>query len=141
MTNSFSTLASRKRILILDDEELMRRLLLRILDEAGYDVQEAPSGEEAIRIAEMTPDLALVIADVVMPGMAAAAAWQAISLSSHDARVLFASGYTDDQLVSQALLTSRTPLLRKPFTPEMLLTAVRPILAAPDPAPLPAETA
>lgn len=139
MTYSFALLPVRKSILVLDDEDSMRRLARRLLESGGYDVLEAESGEKAVQVAERTPGLALVICDVVLPGMTAAAAWQAISLCCREARVLFTSGYTDEQLVSHALLTPRTPLLRKPYTPGTLLSAVQRALGGIDSAPLVAE--
>lgn len=125
MIDSCSTTVSRKSVLVLDDEAPMRRLARRLLEDEGYDVQEAATGEEAVRIAETTPGLSLVVSDVVLPGMGAAAAWQTISIACLEARVLFTSGYDRNQLAAMALLSPRTALLRKPFTRVAFLAAVR----------------
>lgn len=129
MIDSYPTFGSRKSVLVLDDEESLRRLARRMLEGAGYDVYEAGTGGEAVDLARKTPGLGLLISDVVLPGMSAAAAWQAISLVCPEARVLFTSGYTGDQLAAQALLSPRTPLLSKPFTAAKFLAAVRTALA------------
>lgn len=119
-------------VLVLDDEGAIRRFVRRTLEKSGYEVHEAATGEEAVRIAEGIPGLALVIADVVLPGMSAAAAWEAISLCCPEARVLFTSGYSGEELVSMALVTTRTSLLPKPYTRAALLAAVRSALAPRD---------
>lgn len=130
MIGAYSGFGSGRTVLVLDDDASVRKLARRILEGAGYDVHEAATGEEAVSIAEKTPALALLISDVVLPGMGAAAAWQAISLSCPEARVLFTSGYTGEQLASLALLSPRTPLLRKPFTAAIFLAAVRSAMPA-----------
>lgn len=129
MTNSYAIPGSRGSILVLDDEDSVRKLACRILEEAGYDVRGAATGEEAVKIAENMPGLSLLVSDVVLPGMGAAAAWHAISMICHDARVLFTSGYTGEQLASQALLSTRTPLLGKPFSAATFLAAVQSAIA------------
>lgn len=116
---------SLETILVLDDEPALRRILKQILERNGYSVHEAATGEEALSVARATPALALVISDVVMPGVSAAEVCYSISMIRPDARVLFTSGYSAADLVATELLTARTKVLQKPFAAGALLAAVR----------------
>lgn len=141
MLASYSDFGVGNAVLILDDEDQLRQFVRRALEQSGYEVHEAATGDVAVRIAESLPGLALVISDVVLPGMSAAAAWEAISVCCPEAKVLFTSGYTQADLVAQALLTPRTSLLQKPYKRAALLSAVRHALAPRDTAVLPLEIA
>lgn len=133
MVDRLSDFGVGNTVLVLDDEGPLRQIARRTLEKSGFVVHEAATGDEAIRIAESLPRLALVISDVVLPGMTAAAAWEAISLKCPEARVLFTSGHTQADLVANGLLTSRTPLLNKPYKRASLLAAVQHALIRTEP--------
>lgn len=112
-------------VLVLDDDASLRQLARRILEQSGYSVREAATGEEAVSVARATPALALLISDVVMPGVPAAEVCYSILMLRPDAKVLFTSGYSAADLVATQLLTARTKVLQKPFTASSFLAAVR----------------
>jgi signal transduction histidine kinase/DNA-binding response OmpR family regulator len=122
-------------ILLVEDEEAVRRLARLILEGQGYAVIEAPSAASALAIAEQhaTP-IHLVLTDVVMPGMNARELSQALTRIRPSARVLFMSGYTGDTIVRHGVLEPGIAFLQKPFTPADLARKVREVL---DGAPLP----
>ena len=116
-------------ILLVEDEESVRRLARRVLERAGYRVLEATQGTEALTIAAQWPDaLDLVVTDIVMPGMSD----QELSLRLRERhpglRILYVSGYTDDAILQHGTLLPDTAFLHKPFTPALLAAKVREIL-------------
>ena len=109
-------------ILLVEDESVVRGLVTALLREGGYRVIEATSGEQALRIARAEPgEIALLLSDVVMPGMAGPALAATLIRDRPALRVLFMSGYPGVPDVSGRSL----PLLGKPFTSEQLRAQVR----------------
>jgi PAS domain S-box-containing protein len=123
-------------ILLVEDEEPVRRVVRKILEANGYRVVEAADGGEALAAFQEQPDgFALVISDVVMPGMSGIEMARRIHESRPGQRVLHMSGYTDEVLADQGVTDERTFVLTKPFERDLLLTKMRGILdkkAAPD---------
>jgi PAS domain S-box-containing protein len=116
-------------VLLVEDEEPVRRFACAALERSGYCVLEASGAEEAVRMFERSArPVDLLLTDVVMPG------WSGVDLSdrlteSHpELKVLYMSGYTDDRLVHEGVLDPGTALLQKPFTPAMLARKVREVL-------------
>ncbi|MGE3108997.1 MAG: ATP-binding protein [Phycisphaerales bacterium] len=111
-------------VLVVEDSELVRRILTEVLGEAGYRVLEAESGEQAVALAERgSGRIDLLISDVVMPGMSGPelAAW----FESHrpGVPVILMSGHAEDALSRYDL--TRAVFLAKPFRAATLLHAVR----------------
>lgn len=122
-------------MLVVDDEDLVRSLVVRSLREAGYRVLEASHGGAAIGLLELeSSSVDLVICDLVMPvlGGREIAAW----MREHCAAVpvLFMSGYPRAYLEAHQLFDPQVPMLRKPFLPSRLLEAVEEQMAAHPPA-------
>ena len=115
-------------ILVVEDEEALREMLLDVLSENGYDVVTAVSGAEALEVLEGMPKVDLVVTDVVMPEMNGAALSRQLAEKAPRLPVLFISGYTDDQLAHRGILMPDVHFLTKPFSPEKLLETVRRIL-------------
>ena len=116
-------------ILLVEDEESVRRLARRVLENAGYRVLEATQGDEALAIAEQWLDAVdLVVTDIVMPDMSG----QELSLRLRERqpalRILYVSGYTDDAILQHGTLLPDTAFLHKPFTPTLLISKVRELL-------------
>ncbi len=107
-------------VLLVEDDETVRALAARILENAGYNVLVAASGEEAIRAAADRGDLRLMITDIVMPGMNGVELSQQLGKSLPRMPVLFMSGYTDDPSIHIGV-PDGLPFLSKPFHPEELL--------------------
>ena len=111
-------------ILIVDDDDYVRRSAARSLRRAGYAVVEACDGEAALRvIAETMPDLMLT--DVVMPGMDGRQLAERAMAKSPSLKVVFMSGYTEDEVVRRGV---RASLIQKPFSLAALTQKVREVL-------------
>jgi PAS domain S-box-containing protein len=117
-------------ILLVEDEELVRKLAHTLLEGLGYTVLEAPGGEHALEIARTHPGpIHLVLTDVVMPGMGGADLASRLHAARPGLRVLYMSGYTDDAIVRHKVLEPGTSFLQKPFTPAVLARKVREALS------------
>jgi CheY-like chemotaxis protein len=97
----------------------------------GYTVYEAADGAEAVRIADGHP-IDLLVADVVMPILGGRAVLERLKAERPALRVLYVSGYVDDEVIRRGGLTADAALLHKPFTAGALLGAVRRALRARD---------
>jgi len=121
----------RETILLVEDEEAVRRLTTRILTRNGYDVIEASSGSEALRHAsDSSATISLLLTDIVMPEMGGSELASAVRRVQPNVAVLYMSGYTDDEVFQRGLLLEGTSFLPKPFTGAALLDAVRKQLEA-----------
>jgi len=113
----------RTRVLLVEDEEPVRRLTKRILDRAGYDVIAAADAEEALKIFDDAPQpIGLILTDVVMPGMSGPEMLARMT-RSRPVPALLMSGYPDQGDVFAA--SSPFRMIAKPFTADVLTTAVR----------------
>jgi two-component system, cell cycle sensor histidine kinase and response regulator CckA len=118
-------------VLVVEDEEAVRALARRILERQGYTVLDARNGEAALVLVRSMPGrrIDLLVTDMVMPGMNGRALAEAMVATRPDVRVLFMSGYTDDEIVRRGLRDADVSLLQKPFTADGLACAVRAALA------------
>jgi len=122
----------KETILLVDDEKALRKLGKRVLSQAGYRVLEASDGAMALRIAaEEVGEIDLVLTDIEMPTLGGRGMVDELHEMSPDIRVLFMSGYTDNEILRRGIRTSETDFLQKPFTAESLCAAVRSVLAKP----------
>ena len=118
--------AGAERVLLVEDERLVRNLVEEILAESGYCVLRAASGAEALRLSEETPEpIQLVITDVVMPEMSGPDLASRLGKLRPATRVLYMSGYTDDAVLSRKGLPENSAFIQKPFTPDQFLRKVR----------------
>jgi signal transduction histidine kinase len=112
-------------ILVIDDDSDVRTLVGDFLTEIGYRTHVADGGEAAFRILEtVTPDL--LLADFAMPGANGAEIARAFRQRLPNVPILFFSGYADTAALEAAV--GKAPLLRKPFRPSELATAIRTLL-------------
>ena len=116
-------------ILVVEDEEALRKLARRALVEAGYTVLTAADGDEALLIcAQYAGDIQLLLTDVVMPRMSGKVLAQSLSKTRPALKVLYMSGYADNAIVHHGVLDAGTHFLAKPFTPVDLTRKVREVL-------------
>jgi CheY-like chemotaxis protein len=115
-------------VLLVEDEESIRRVVCESLRKNGYTVLEAENGPQAIAICEGHRRIDLLITDVIMPGMNGSELVQHVRSLRPDLPVLFMSGYTDRALVHQRLRDADAAFLQKPFTPSLLAAKVRELL-------------
>src|SRR5262249_41176066 len=117
-------------VLLVEDEEGVRRLAKRVLKERGYEVLEAASGAEALELAKgHGGPIDLAFTDVVMPGMSGPELARALVPVLPGVPVLFMSGHPSEA-VARHDLDPAAPLLRKPPTPDELARKVREVLDA-----------
>jgi signal transduction histidine kinase/CheY-like chemotaxis protein len=116
-----------ERVLVVDDEPAVRRLLARILRSRGYDVFETEDAQSALAfMGSATRPMDLVVTDIVMPAMSGVRFAEQIRSQWPAVRILFVSGFpTTDATASEM---SSIPLLGKPFTPEQIEAKVREVL-------------
>jgi len=113
-------------ILIVEDDEAVRRLAARTLAQWGYELHEAHHGEAALDVMQRGDRVMdLVITDLVMPGMPATEFIAHARELQPDITVLCMSGYAPSATLHSAVGMTDSSLLRKPFTPEALLRSVR----------------
>src|SRR5262249_34109588 len=116
-------------VLLVEDEEGVRRLVRQVLQTSGYDVLEARHGMEALQLWDAKKDeVRLMVTDVVMPEMNGSDLAQRLLSQRPDLKVLFISGYTDVEVFSQGLLDRGAALLPKPFMPKALSSKVDELL-------------
>lgn len=119
-------------ILLVDDEETVRRFSSRVLEKHGFTVLSASTGADAIAMAEQHGDaLELLLTDVMMPGMNGCELAESLLARRPSLRVLFISGYAEDVLTSNVGLVPGAAFLGKPFKPKALLAKVREVLDGP----------
>jgi CheY-like chemotaxis protein len=117
-------------VLVVEDSVELRTLTRTILESYGYRVVEAADGDEAFRIAaRFGPDIKLLLADVVMPGMNGKVIAECLVASNPELRVLLVTGQ-DDALALEEPASTEMPYLLKPFTPHSLVVKVREVLGA-----------
>lgn len=116
-------------LLVIDDEEAVRRVMTRTLEAFGYSVLSAASGAAGVAVyTDQRARIAAVITDMMMPGLDGAATMAALRAVNPAVRILAASGLMDDTVVSRAFEAGARTVLPKPFTAETLLRAVREVL-------------
>jgi len=115
----------RPTLLLVEDEPALRRLIVTMLAEKGYDVLEAANGLDAIAVAERHGGpIRLLITDVVIPRLSGPELAQRLRRLRPGLEVIFMSGYNDSRLVSRGVEEANVKLLVKPFTPDELFAAI-----------------
>jgi len=116
-------------ILMVEDEEMLRNLVRRILERQGYQVLSASGGQEAVAEAKRHPArIDLLLTDVIMPDANGKQVYEQLRLQRPDIKVLFMSGYTGDAIAQHGLFDLDLPFIQKPFTIRNLAARVREIL-------------
>lgn len=114
-------------ILLVDDEQAVRAIVVKILRRANYNVLEAESGNAALEIVESHPGkIDLLLSDMYMPGLRGPEVAQKLAPKCPGIRVLFMSGYADQD--SRSGVPEGANFLNKPFSGKELVTAVEAVL-------------
>jgi len=116
-------------VLLVEDEELVRKLAGDLLEESGYVVLSASGGEEAISFGKNhTNRIDLLITDVVMPRISGKQVAEQLAKIHPETKVLFMSGYTDEAIVHHGIVDSHIAFIQKPFSERALAQKVRDVL-------------
>lgn len=122
----------RETVLVVDDEEMVRRLASRMLVTLGYRVLEARDGQEAVRVLQRSaPRIAGVLTDLAMPGLGGRGLGETIARCWPRVRVLYMSGFPAQRMVNEGALDPTHPFIQKPFTSEQLGRKFRELLTDP----------
>jgi CheY-like chemotaxis protein len=127
------SLQGSETILVVEDEEIVRKLACKVLEKNGYRVLEASNGEEALHIVQKQNGnpIHLVVTDVVMPGLSGRQLVDRLVSLWPQTKALYMSGYTNDVIVHHGVLDPGIAFIQKPFTPDDLILKVRKVLDGP----------
>ena len=113
------------RLLVVDDEEMVREVIVRTLTSFGYEVYQADNGEAALRkLGELPAGVDLVLSDVVMPVMGGAELALKIGELFPHLPVVWMSGYPRETVIGRGRLGEDQPFIQKPVPPALLLETV-----------------
>ena len=114
-------------ILLVEDEQMVRKMTHRILTSSGYTVLEAAQGDEALQIcSEYQGEIDLLLTDVVMPGsLNGKELVEQCAPKRPSMKVIFMSGYADDIIVKHGILETDLAFIQKPFKPDTLLRQIK----------------
>ncbi len=113
------------RIVVIDDEELVRQTICEILHENGHHPQPFASYESALEhLPKINEEVDLILMDMVMPGMAADDAFDGLKRILPESRILLMSGNCSEQLVERLMAAGADDFLRKPVLPIALVEAI-----------------
>jgi CheY-like chemotaxis protein len=120
----------RSLILLVEDDDGVRRLTCRMLEQYGYQVMPAADGAEALQLLSgLVPGVDAVVSDVVMPGIGGMELIRELRARWPELPVLFLSGYPGEDVSGELLPGSRQAFLQKPFSPDALAAALEDLLA------------
>jgi PAS domain S-box-containing protein len=122
-----TTSAGGERILLVEDDELVRVFAVKLLKRNGYEVRHAESAPEALERVDGF-DVDLLLTDVIMPGMNGVELSERLGRSHPDMKVLFLSGYADHEVIEKRILQADATFLAKPFAVDEFMQTVRDLL-------------
>lgn len=127
-------------VLVVEDEDMLRALIVEVLEKYGYQVLAAPNGAEALLLGErLQEQIHLLLTDVVMPQMSGRELAAQLRTLHPEIKVLYMSGYTADAITQHGVLEDRTSFIQKPFRLLSMASKVREILDGPGELPAKAE--
>jgi two-component system, cell cycle sensor histidine kinase and response regulator CckA len=127
-----TALRGSETILLVEDDEAVRRLARLILERAGYRIIEATNPKDAVRVADQFDErIDLLLSDLIMPESEGPPLLERLAAARPDLRALYISGYADEAVVRHGVIVEGTPFLQKPFTSVALCGKVREVLDDP----------
>ncbi|MBW1700194.1 MAG: response regulator [Deltaproteobacteria bacterium] len=113
-------------ILVVEDDDAVRKFAVRVLRRLGYQVLEAQNSQEALRVSqEFTGPIHLLLTDVIMPEINGKVLAERLRSQRPEIRTIYMSGYTHNIILQKGILPSDTRYIQKPFTPDSLARKVR----------------
>jgi PAS domain S-box-containing protein len=132
LVSAVITKRGSETVLLVEDEDMVRKLTSELLVESGYVVLEANGGEQAMSVCKAHKEpIDLLITDVVMPRISGKQVAEQLKKIHPETRVLFMSGYTDEAIVHHGIVDSNIAFIQKPFSELALAQKVRDVLDAP----------
>ncbi|MDZ7816482.1 MAG: PAS domain S-box protein [Planctomycetota bacterium] len=120
----------RARILVAEDNDMVRDLAVQVLETCGHKVISAPDASSALEIVKNTrPELDMLLSDVVMPDMSGNALYESLLAQYPDLKVLYMSGYADDIVVEHGNFEKGVNYIQKPFSVSSLSDMVDKVLS------------
>ncbi len=120
-----------ERVLLVEDDEPVRSVLKAILEGRGYAVRSARNAERALELLARSGDFDVLLTDVVMTGLSGPELAERVRRDAPRIKVLFISGYAEDNASFERVRASGFPLLHKPFSAQRLLGKLREVLDGP----------
>jgi PAS domain S-box-containing protein len=121
-------LRGTEAVLLVEDQDDVRKLLRLALEAQGYEVHEASNGKAALALAALAAPIDIVVTDVIMPTMSGRELVERLRMTSPDLKALFVTGYTDDALMPHVGADGQHGFLQKPFAPLALAAKIREML-------------
>ena len=121
---------SGKKVVVVEDEALIRGLIVDMLEEGGYQILEASDGPSGLRVIEQAEDVELLVTDVGLPGMNGRQLADAARALHPALKVLFITGYAHNAAVGNRLLEENMQLITKPFALDVLAAKIRGMVEA-----------
>jgi len=119
----------RQTVLVVEDESALRKLMMRVLDGAGFQVVEAKDGEQAIEICKTWAEpIDMVVSDLAMPKLNGLQLKEMVAGLCPTVKFLLISGYAEEVVEDPTILGTNTDFLEKPFLPDELILKVRQVL-------------
>ncbi len=116
--------AAGRSVLVVEDEPAVRRVLVRMLKQHGFQVTAAENGDAALSAVKAGMKLDLLLTDVVMPGSSGVELVERVLVVHPELAVIYMSGYANHHLADEHLQRSRSAFLQKPFSAKSLLEAI-----------------
>ncbi len=127
-----NALAARSKahetVLVVEDESVVRDLIVEMLEEQGYRVLQAEDGPQGLAILQTGQTIDLLLTDVGLPGLNGRQLADAFRAERPDLNVLFMTGYVESNLLSAGFLGPGMEVIAKPFTLETLATRIEAII-------------
>jgi CheY-like chemotaxis protein len=124
------SLRGSETVLVVESDDLVRRIVVRVLTDLGYRVLQAASGAEALIECGESDTVDVVLTDMLVSDMSGDEVIDRVRAIRPDAKVIRMSGYAPGEIARRGVSHSSAPLLRKPFTPDEIAHAVRQALDA-----------
>jgi len=122
-------MAKTPTVLIVDDEEPVRRFVERVLQDAGYQTATAPGGAEALEVADRLGSFELLVTDMMMPQMTGDELARRLRLKKPELKILYLTGFSDRLFKDKVMLWADEAFLDKPCTIKSLKEAVSLLLS------------